>query len=328
MAFVDFKAKPGSTMDQLTGAILNGSRLPNTKIKPMEELITLYPIAKDGGKWEAQFSSQDVAQRFRTAVAVNTREIPTYPIRIHVASKSILVTRCPGDLSQDRLELLLFPPEKCGIVHVVSRLVEQSIVEGVPVCYTGRRFINIAETDFVRIKKFIPTHMVNGQRHIFVNYEGSLQQCYNCLAMGHVAKACPKKKNKRQRSVEQPPPPAKKQTINQSPASSTMNTGFSMPSIPAPKAASTPNPNRKGTNKIRPRRADPAQSTSSVEQGRLGESAQPLIPQDDSDEWSSTDGEYPTDRETIGDPSNVVQYPPLLPNTDQREQESSEQEID
>ena len=170
-------------------------------LKPVEEFLTLYPTDTKNHRWEIQFSTPIVAGKFSSYVSADRMNSKAL-FKIHVPTKSILLSRCPGNVGQQQLENALFPP-LAGKITVVSRHTEQHYgTDGKPICYTGRRFINILESDFKKNKHLLPTfiNMSDSSRKIFVNFEGSEQQCYNCRKTGHIARGCPKKLA--------PPPPS------------------------------------------------------------------------------------------------------------------------
>ena len=75
-------------------------------IKPMKDLITLYPTKEN--RAEATFSTQAILTKFEEA-ALADRANCSRLFRVNKPSKSIIVTRVPGNIQDKNIVKLLFP---------------------------------------------------------------------------------------------------------------------------------------------------------------------------------------------------------------------------
>ena len=155
-------------------------------LQPGEDLITLFPLTVRK-HFSVHFRSADSRDRFLSLIKEGVFKDF---IRLNQRLQSILVTRVRGDISDSELEGFLFPPS-LGEVPIVSRHIERKKTkQGVPLWYTGRRFYKVPLEWFVKHKHVLPTHILDGDRKIFVSFEGARQRCFKCGSEDHLIRDC------------------------------------------------------------------------------------------------------------------------------------------
>ena len=75
-----------------------------------------------------------------------------------------------------------------SLVEILSRRRRNS---GKKLWFTGRRFYQLRIEEFDRVKHILPTHLVQADHRMYVNFDGSQQRCFNCLNEGHLIANCP-----------------------------------------------------------------------------------------------------------------------------------------
>lgn len=158
-------------------------------IKPMKDLITLYPTKEN--RAEATFSTQSILEKFEE-YALADRGNCSRLFKVNKPSKSIMVTRVPGNIQDKDIVKLLFPP-RAGKVNLISSQIEKKLAkDGTPLYFTGRRFYNISEEEFNRVKLYIPSYIRVPDHVMYIHYEGSRQTCFQCNSADHLIRDCPK----------------------------------------------------------------------------------------------------------------------------------------
>ena len=154
--------------------------------QPGEDFITLFPTSVKKHLM-VQFCSMVSRNKFH---AMMEEGVFKDYLQLKRRLQTILVTRVRGDITDAELEKFLFPPS-LGDVPIVSRHIERKKTErGVHLWFTGRRFYKVPLDWFELHKHVLPTHLLDGDRKIFVNFEGAKQLCFRCGSNDHLIRNC------------------------------------------------------------------------------------------------------------------------------------------
>ena len=164
-----------------------GGALMQLGFKPNAEFVTIFNLKPL--KYQIQLRSEEIAER--VVAKLDAQEALKSLFTVHKPTRSILVTRVFGTVTNKELENALFPPRIRSSIKVLSTRIEQKKTkEGYNLWYTGRRFLTISENDFQRNKHILPSHIVIDGHTSFVKFDGSKQACFSCGSTEHLVKEC------------------------------------------------------------------------------------------------------------------------------------------
>lgn len=217
--------------------------------------------------------------------------------RIHVKSKSIMITRCYATLSKQELENMLFPPI-LGKVSILSRSIEtKTTTDGDILFHTGRRFYTLPADEFERVKNIIPTFLIDplDGNKMHVNFEGSQQQCFKCNSREHLIATCPAIQSEVVHQGPVPSAPPAPVTKSTAPVDNRV-AGFIAQASEASSSARVNNRKKRGNSQAQKRKQDPAGEPESKRDNSNDEEAPAiLLDQSDLSDQPSLDAEKDTD---------------------------------
>ena len=163
-----------------------------------EEFISFFPaLAKM--HFIVHLKTPELAQRFRDLGKTGSWK---KTFRVVEVCEEIILTRVRGDISEEEIRNLLFPPS-CGTPSLMGEPITERkklVPNGPPLWFTGRRIYRVERSWFLKVRHLLPSHLCDGKRKIFVHFTGAKPKCFGCGSTEHLVKSCSQK--------SPPPPPA------------------------------------------------------------------------------------------------------------------------
>ena len=165
---------------------------------PMPHIISMFAV--DNRRINVMFNSPETMARFRTEYFNNKANIQAkVKLAERKKTKYIMLSRVPGDFSDEELKRLLFGDEYQVQIDSIyhERCPDQ---DGKLMWLTGRRFFRIPVEDFENLKSeshnwdFISTSIELAPGfHALVKIEGLGLRCHHCHETTHKIADCPNK---------------------------------------------------------------------------------------------------------------------------------------
>ena len=156
-----------------------------------EEFISFFPaLAKM--HFIVHLKTPELAQRFRDLGKTGSWK---KTFRVVEASEEIILTRVRGDIREEEIRNLLFPPS-CGTPPLMGDPITERkklVPNGPPLWFTGRRIYRVERSWFLKIRHLLPSHLCDGKRKIFVHFTGAKPKCFGCGSTEHLIKSCSQK---------------------------------------------------------------------------------------------------------------------------------------